>query len=369
MACRRVGAGMARPLPVEGRVPPTPCSMRISLQASAALILAVALTSCQAEDGVVMSRSASVARAQVAPPLPLEGSAWDAAGEFALPAVPPGNYPGLQNVYRFSDRIITGSEPVDREALAQLGAWGVKTIFSVDGKAPDVEGAEELGLRYVHVPIQYKGITDDQVLQIAKAFREYEAPFYVHCFHGRHRGPAAAAIGSVALDGLNRDRAIAEMRHWCTTAKKYEGLYLTVATAEFPTAEETAAYDFDFLSAQRFSGLREAMVTLTRSWDEVKLIRKNGWVESQDHPDIDPLRSASTVLQHLDACSEMDETATFADDFRAWLTDSREGTGRLVELLTDCRSEPGVDRSAELELAYDAVAESCLECHSVYRNR
>ena len=65
----------------------------------------------------------------------------------------------------------------------------------------------------------------------------------------------------------------------------------------------------------------------------------------------------------------MDETATFADDFRAWLTDSREGTGKIVELLTDCRSEPGADRSDELELAYGVVAESCLECHSVYRNR
>ncbi|MDB2575807.1 hypothetical protein N9243_00480 [bacterium] len=343
--------------------------MRSPLKAPAALLLAVAVISCQAGEGGVRVESAGSVTTQVAPPLPLEGSAWDAAGAFALPEVPPGNYPGLHNVYRFSDRIITGSEPVDREALAQLGAWGVKTILSVDGKAPDVEGAEQLGLRYVHVPIQYKGITEEQVLQIAKAFRELEAPFYVHCYHGRHRGPAAAAIGSVALDGLNRDRAIAEMRHWCTTAKKYEGLYLTVATAEFPTAVETAAYDFDFASAQGTSGLREAMITLTRSWDEVKLVRKNGWQPSADHPDIDPLRSASTVLQHLDACAAMDETATFADDFREWLTDSREGTGKMVELLTDCRAAPGVDRSAELELVYEAVAESCLECHSVYRNR
>lgn len=343
--------------------------MRRPLHHRALALLALLALGCHAGDAVVGSGAARVSTTSVPPPLPLEGSAWEAAGEVALPVVPPGNYPGLQNVYRFSDRIITGSEPVDREALAQLEAWGVRTVLSVDGKAPDFEGAEELGMRYVHVPLQYKGITDDQIAQIAKAFRELEAPFYVHCFHGRHRGPAAAAIGSVALDGLDRDRAIAEMRHWCTTAKKYEGLYLTVATARFPTAEETAAYDFDFTTAHEFTGLREAMVTLTRSWDEVKLIRKNGWQVSADHPDIDPLRSASTVLQHLDACAEMDEVATYADDFRAWLDTSREGTGRLVELLTDCRSEPGVETSAALEEAYGAVAESCLECHSVYRNR
>ncbi|MGD2017763.1 MAG: hypothetical protein PVJ89_06600 [Planctomycetota bacterium] len=346
--------------------------MRPRLHPRALTLLCLAALSCQAGEGIVGSGAARVASTQVPPPLPLEGSAWDAAGEVTLPTVPPGNYPGLQNVYRFSDRIITGSEPVDREALAQLEAWGVRTVLSVDGKAPDAEGAEELGMRYVHVPLQYKGITDDQIAQISKVFRELEAPFYVHCFHGRHRGPAAAAIGSVALDGLNRDRAIAEMRHWCTTAKKYEGLYLTVATARFPTAEETAAYDFDFTSARSFSGLREAMVTLTRSWDEVKLVRRNGWQPSADHPDLDPLRSATTVLQHLDACAEMDETATYADDFRQWLGVSREGTGRLVELLTDCRTAPGAsaeDRTTELEAAYDVVAESCLECHSVYRNR
>ncbi len=336
----------------------------------AALTAAALALACSSRGAVEASGAASVTTNAVPPPLPLEGSAWDAAGAVVLPDVPPGNYPGLVNVYRLSDRIIAGSEPVDREALAQLEAWGVRTILSVDGKVPDVEGAEELGLRYVHVPIQYKGISEDQIAQIAKTFRELEAPFYVHCFHGKHRGPAAAAIGSVALDGLDRDRAIAEMRHWCSTAQKYEGLYATVATADIPSAEETAAYEFDFTSAHEFSGMRDAMITLTRSWDEVKLIRKNGWLASADHPDIDPLRSATTVRDYLDACASMDETTTYADDFRDWLTDSREGTSTIVELLTDCRSEGALEtRIDALEAAYDVVSESCLECHSVYRNR
>ncbi|MEM9382397.1 MAG: sulfur transferase domain-containing protein [Planctomycetota bacterium] len=320
--------------------------------------------------GASSALSVGVARIAVPPPIELVGSAYEAAGEVKLPDVPPGNYPGLQNVYRLSDSILSGSEPVDEEALAQLAAWGVRTVLSVDGKVPDVEGAEREGLRYVHVPIQYKGIAEDQIAQIAKTFRELEAPFYVHCFHGRHRGPAAAAIGAVAIDGLDREQAIAEMRHWCSTASKYEALYAAVATAEIPSADETAAYEFDFTSAHQLGGIREAMIALTRSWDEVKLIRKNGWSPSADHPDIDPLRSATTVRDHFDACAAMDETATYADDFRAWLTESQEGTNTLVELLTDCRAE-GVteDRTERLEAAYDLVSESCLECHSVYRNR
>lgn len=311
-----------------------------------------------------------VARVVVPPPIELVGSAYEAAGEVKLPDVPPGNYPGLQNVYRLSDSILSGSEPVDEEALAQLAAWGVQTVLSVDGKVPDVEAAERQGLRYVHVPIQYKGITEDQIAQIAKTFRELEAPFYVHCFHGRHRGPAAAAIGAVAIDGIDREQAIAEMRHWCSTASKYEALYAAVATADIPSADETDVYEFDFTSAHQLGGIREAMIALTRSWDEVKLIRKNGWSPSADHPDIDPLRSATTVRDHFDACAAMDETATYADDFGEWLTASQDGMNTLVELLTDCRAA-GVteDRTERLEAAYDLVSESCLECHSVYRNQ
>ena len=211
------------------------------------------------------------ARAIVAPaPIEFEGSGYGFATKTPLPERKPEDSEGLHQVFRLSDNIISGAEPVGEVAFRRLAAMGVKTILSVDGKTPDAAIARKYGMRYVHVPIQYKGITEDQILQIAKTFRELEAPFYVHCFHGKHRGPAAAAIGSVALDGLDRDTAIAEMRQWCSTAQKYEGLYATVATADIPTAAETAAFDFDFTSSHRFTGMRDAMITLTRSWDEVK---------------------------------------------------------------------------------------------------
>ncbi|MEM6671607.1 MAG: hypothetical protein AAF726_02115 [Planctomycetota bacterium] len=314
------------------------------------------------------ARSASV---EVPPPLPLQGTAYDAAGLVPLPEVPPGNYPGLHNVYRLSGTILSGSEPIDEEALAQLAAWGVKTILSVDGKVPDSEGAAREGLRYVHVPIQYKGIDDDQIARIAKTFRELEGPFYVHCFHGRHRGPAAAAIGRVAVDGLSRDRAIAEMRQWCSTAQKYEGLYATVATADIPTAAETEAYEFDFTAAHAFGGFREAMVAMARISNELDLVRDNDWRPDPAHPDVDPLQSATQLHQFLVACSEMDEMATYPDSFAKWMDTCRNGSGELVELLTECRAEKVEPESLyeRIDAVYDAVSQSCLDCHGDYRNR
>lgn len=317
-----------------------------------------------------LRRGAADRQVSVPPPMQLTGTAYEAAATVPLPKVAPGNYPGMANVYRLSDTIISGSEPHDAEALAQLAAWGVKTVLSVDGKAPDVESAEALGLRYVHVPIRYSGITEDQVSCIAKTFREMEAPFYVHCFHGKHRGPAAAAIGRVALDGLERERAIAEMRQWSSTASKYEGLYSTVAVSDIPSAEQTAAYDFDFASARQFDGVREAMIVLTRSFDEVKLMAKSEWKATSEHPDIDPLQSAVQVSQLMNACGEMEESAAYPEDFQEMMADSRQHLGDLVQFLTDCRVEGTSEyvRNEQLDASFKAAAASCTKCHATYRN-
>lgn len=310
--------------------------------------------------------------APVPPPLELQGSAYDAAATVELPKVAPGEYPGLHNVYRLSDTIISGGEPHGSEALEQISEWGVKTIISVDGKVPDAATAEKLGMRYVHIPIQYSGIDEEEVLQIAKSFRELEGPFYVHCFHGKHRGPAAAAVGRVVLDGVPRIEAIAEMRQWCATSSKYEGLYATVAVTDFPSTAETAAYDFDFPSAHAFEGMRAVMVQLTRSWDNVAALEKRDFTVDPEHPDVDPLQEATQVHQLFEAFADLGATNTWRDDFRAWLEEGRTGAEELVSALSS-RNAPGADpldltwRTAA-EAAFDRVEKSCSQCHKAYRD-
>lgn len=309
----------------------------------------------------------------VPPPLSLTGTAYEAAANVPLPAVAPGSYPGLHNVYRLSDTIISGSEPHDEEALAQLAAWGVRTVISVDGKAPDLEGAAKSDLTYVHIPLRYGGITGEQISQMAKTFRELQPPFYVHCFHGKHRGPAAAAVGRVALDGLDREVAIAEMRQWSTTASKYEGLYSSVATSLIPSAEETAVFDFDFTPSHSFNGIRDGMIRMTRVFDDLKLIRKAGWKASAAHPDLDPLQTATEFAQYFRACGEVESSQTRNEDYDEMMAEGVTASEDILRLLTDCRAEEANlgERSLmdQLELAYDAAAESCADCHAVYRNR
>jgi len=305
-----------------------------------------------------------------AAPLVLEGSAYETAGRLELPAVAPGNYEGLHNVFQLSDAIVSGGEPQDEAALEQLAAWGVRTILSVDGKAPDAETAAALGLRYVHVPIQYSGITDDEVTKLAKTFRELEGPFYVHCFHGKHRGPAAAAVGRIVVDGVSREQAMAEMRQWCSTSPKYEGLYAAVATIPMPSAARTAASDFDFEPAHTFVGLRAAMIPLPRHWDQLTAAAARGWTLDPDHPDIVPAREAEQVREILDACAELPAVRTHPDDFHGWLDDARHGAGDLALALAAGTAEASPDaawREAAAS-AFQQVSRSCSSCHDEYRN-
>lgn len=306
-------------------------------------------------------------------PLVLEGTAYEAAAEVKLPPVPPGEGPGLHNVYELSDQIISGAEPENREALAQIASWGVRTILSVDGKVPDVEGAEALGMRYVHVPIEYSGLSEEEILKISKTFRELEGPFYVHCYHGKHRGPAAAALGRVVLDQVPRSRAIAEMRQWCATASKYEGLYSTVATAHIPSADESRAFAFDFESAHSFDGLRACMIEMTRKWDLIKDAKKRGWQPDPEHPDVVALQEATQLHQLYEACSSLEEMRAWPDDFRAWMEDGRSGSEQLVRALSECSMQSEDlsalgDWLAQADTAYTRIADSCASCHASYRD-
>jgi len=296
----------------------------------------------------------------------LDGSAYETGARVKLPRVDPREEKGLHNVYMLGDNIISGSEPHGAEAFAKLAEMGVKTILSVDGKTPDAELAASYGMTYVHVPIQYSGIEQDELVKISKTFREKESPVYVHCFHGKHRGPAAAEIGRLALDGIPRDQALAEMRQWCGTSPSYEGLYRAVAETEIPTHEETAAYDFDFPNEHPFRGFRRGMIDVTRADDEVKYLAKNDWQPGPEHPDLDPVNAAAKLAGALERCATSPQALAEPADFQAWMEDSVAAANELRVLLEGmARNE---ESSEAPTAAYKRVAANCIACHEAYRN-
>src|SRR5204862_244762 len=114
--------------------------------------------------------------------------------------------------------------------FAELEALGVKTVISVDGMTPDVEGAKKHGLKYVHLPHGYDGIPTERGQELAKAVRDLPGPIYIHCHHGKHRSPAAAAVACVEA-GLIPAEAGEGILKAAGTNPNYQGLYEAVRNA------------------------------------------------------------------------------------------------------------------------------------------
>ncbi|MEO0481761.1 MAG: hypothetical protein AAF196_20030 [Planctomycetota bacterium] len=301
-------------------------------------------------------------------PVEVSGTAYELAGSDRLPERRAIELEGLHNVFQLSDSILSGAEPEGREAFEQLAEMGVRTILSVDGKEPEVQTAAEFGIRYVHMPIRYRGLTDEERLAIAKTFRELEAPFYVHCFHGRHRGPAAAAVGRVVRDGATREQAVAEMRQYCGTSEKYEGLYAAIAFGELPGVDETSAYDYDFAPRRRFDGLRPAMVDLARSSDVVKALARREWKPAEDHPDANARNEAAKMADLFAGLLEMQEVKDRPEDFRGWMSESQRLAAELNDALR--RFEDGeAAASDEAKSLAGELRAVCTDCHVEYRNQ
>ena len=332
--------------------------------------LMVALAACSHPDGTPSGAD----RAQdgrmavsVAAPLEMSSTAYEAAAHASLPQAEPENHADLHNVFHLSDQIVSGSEPDGEQAIARIAAMGVRTILSVDGKTPDADTAAKYGMRYVHVPIQYRGISPDELMRIAKTFRELEGPFYVHCFHGKHRGPTAAAVGRLVLDGAARDRAIGEMRQYCGTSASYEGLYRTVAVGAIPTAEETGRYSWSFPAAHQFGGFRQVMVETPRIFDPLKEMSRFGWKPPEDHPDLSPANEAGRLADVFAQAAKLEEVQDRPADFIQGLHEASERARALRAALE--RLEAGGDGAdAAARIALDRVGQSCTDCHKVYRN-
>src|SRR4051794_20430730 len=71
----------------------------------------------------------------------------------AMTAAGPPGAARVGNALRVTDNLYSGSSPEGDEGFRSLCEWGVRTVISVDGAAPDVERARRFGLRYVHLPV------------------------------------------------------------------------------------------------------------------------------------------------------------------------------------------------------------------------
>ncbi len=283
-------------------------------------------------------------------------------GEASDPLPIPVEAPGLHNVYRLTDRLYSGSSPEGEVGFRSLRSLGIRTVLTVDGAKPDVAGAGKFGLRYVHLPIGYDGVPRQQGLRIGRAVRDLPGPVYLHCHHGKHRGPAAAAVVLLCLDeSYPVERAVAWLR-LAGTDPRYKGLHAAPRQLRRPTREELERVPADFPAVAEVGGLARLMVEVDQRWDHLGQAREAGWRTPSNHPDIDPPHEA---LQLVEAYREAVRLPGVREArLRRWFAEAEEEAKELERAL---RGKGGVERAAA-EKAFRALGAACLRCHARYRD-
>lgn len=263
---------------------------------------------------------------------------------------------GLQNLHRAGPDVLVGSEPHGDEALSELCRLGVTTIVSVDGARPDVEAARRHGLRYIHIPIGYDGVPADAVQKLARVARETSTPVYVHCHHGKHRGPAAAAVICRIKDVLSAEQAM-ELLTKAGTGLEYAGLWRDVRELQIPEPPESPVVLEEIAKGD---SVATAMATLDRAFDHLKLVAAAGWQVPKDHPDLVPLTEAVLVREGFTE-SVRHVGADHPEQFRLWLAESATQAEDLEAAIRAGDS----DKASALMKAMDVA---CRRCHVEYRN-
>jgi protein tyrosine phosphatase (PTP) superfamily phosphohydrolase (DUF442 family) len=280
----------------------------------------------------------------------------------AVPETGPIQREGLQNLYRITDNLFSGSSPEGDEGFRSLKELGVKTIISVDGARPDVDRARKFGLRYVHLPFGYDGIPRQRVLELAKAIRELPGPFYIHCHHGKHRGPAAAAAIHLCLDEkCSVEQAVAEMKR-AGTDPHYTGLYAVPQRLVRPSAKDLDQVPADFPEVAKVSGLAQFMVEIDARWENLKRIRAAGWKTPPDHADLDPPHEALQLVEQYREAGRLAQVKERPQEFRRALADAEEKASALERVLR------GIENRLLADEAFRRAGTACVKCHAKYRD-
>ncbi|MEO0529752.1 MAG: hypothetical protein AAF266_04150, partial [Planctomycetota bacterium] len=185
----------------------------------------------------------------------------------------------------------------------------------------------------------YGAIPEEALDQLVAVARDCERPVYVYCHHGRHRGPAAAAIVCRAAGLLDRDGAL-ELLRTAGTDPAYGGLWTSVADFD-PT--RTPATTTRLVARSDVSPLRLAMGQLDRAWDTIQ-------------SDAPAAQREAAVAVARQALRESRRGAVAEGVSQSLLRDFDEALGRFEEL---------AERRAGRIQHFDAA---CVRCHQQHRD-
>lgn len=274
----------------------------------------------------------------------------------------------LPNAIQIHEKVISGGLPDGEEAFQELQDLGIKTIISVDGARPDLELAKKHGLKYVHLPHSYDGVPEQRGYELAKAVRDLEGPIYIHCHHGKHRSPAAAAVACITA-GLIEPAMASGILQLAGTNPNYRGLYESAESARKLDAAVLDALKADFPESAELTPMAEAMVYLEHTQDRVKMIAAAGWKSPPSHPEIIPAQEVLLLKEHFTELLRAESLATEPQGFQAMLRESESAAKDLEAALMNWNaSGAALPIPNALPASFEKIAKNCVACHTQYRD-
>jgi protein tyrosine phosphatase (PTP) superfamily phosphohydrolase (DUF442 family) len=267
----------------------------------------------------------------------------------------------LPNPVRIHSQVISGGLPEGDAAFEELKSLGIKTVISVDGAKPDVARAEKYGLRYVHLPHGYDGVPDQRTQELAKAVRDLPGPFYIHCHHGKHRSPAAAAVACVGAGLIDHDSA-SKVLQVAGTSDAYRGLFQSVERAQRIESTVLDSVTADFPTIAKLPAMAEAMVEIEHIHDRLKSAQQAGWKSPADQPALVPAHEALLLREQFTELLRTKELADRPEKFKQLTREAEVAAQALEDAL-----QSGLDSEAITKLL-QSVSDNCKGCHKAFRD-
>jgi len=283
----------------------------------------------------------------------------------------------LPNAYRLHAKVISGGLPDGDAAFEELRDLGVRTIITVDGAKPDVATAGKYGLRYVHLPHGYDGISATRAKELAKAVRDLPGPVYIHCHHGKHRSPAAATVACVSLGLIEPADSLVVLKT-AGTSENYRGLYRAVTTAQRVDDKLLDALAVEFRETAELPPMAEAMVAIEHTHDQLKSLSQTDWLPPRGHPDLDAAHESLLLKEHFVELARTADVQAKPARFRELLKSSEMAASELeiaLRMPADRKDGKSIDgvaaqsaRAARATREFDRITRDCAACHREFRD-
>jgi protein tyrosine phosphatase (PTP) superfamily phosphohydrolase (DUF442 family) len=272
----------------------------------------------------------------------------------------------LANAIQITDWVISGGVPEDDHAFAELSALGIRSIISVDGARPDLARAARYRLRYVHLPHGYEGLGEERMVQLAQAIQQLPKPIYLHCHHGKHRSPTAAAVACLATGQITTQQA-RHVLQLAGTNPSYLGLFHAVEQAQVLAPKVLREPQVEFPELVAVPPLAESMVSIDEAHGRLSRLAKNDWTPLTEQPQMTAHHQALLLVEQLTELSRASETQQRPDRFRAILSEQLTTAQQLQELL-----EPRAPEHDSLKLrrqeTFAQLSRLCTDCHRQFRD-